>query len=76
MRRLPTDIAERIVTAVDRLASTGQGDVRKLQDSKDDYRLRVGDYRVRFTYEIGQHARGLMILRVLNRREAYRGPNR
>ena len=74
LRRLPADIAERVVNAVDRLAATGQGDVRKLEGAEDEYRLRVGDHGVRFIYEeANAEARVMLILRVLHRREAYRG---
>ena len=59
----------RRVMAFERFASTGAGNVKRLQDiDPPDYRLRVGDYRARFELE-----KGIMrILRVRNRREAYR----
>jgi mRNA-degrading endonuclease RelE of RelBE toxin-antitoxin system len=37
----------KILLELTRYGNTGQGDVKRLQDS-DQYRLRVGDYRVRF----------------------------
>jgi mRNA-degrading endonuclease RelE of RelBE toxin-antitoxin system len=43
--------------------------VKKLQDiDPPEYRLRVGDYRVRFALE----KETMLVLRVRNRREAYR----
>jgi len=69
MRRLDRDSADRVREAVNRFAATGQGDVRKLAGGGDEYRLRVGDYRVRFTY---QERTTMVVLRVLHRREAYR----
>ena len=53
-----------------RFAAERIGDVLKLSGQHDLYRLRVGDWRVIFTYEDG----GLIVLalRVLNRRDAYR----
>jgi mRNA-degrading endonuclease RelE of RelBE toxin-antitoxin system len=58
----------RILLALTRYGSTGQGDVKKLEGS-NDLRLRVGDFRVRFeSLENGT----LRILSVRNRREAYR----
>ncbi len=48
---------------------TGHGDVERLTDvDPPELRLRLGDFRVRF-YDLGDR---LVILRVLNRREAYR----
>lgn len=44
---------------------------RKLQGSgRDDYRIRIGDYRV--LYEVDDTARVVRIMRVRHRREAYR----
>jgi mRNA-degrading endonuclease RelE of RelBE toxin-antitoxin system len=41
----------RILVALHRFAETGEGDLKKLQGNTDELRLRVGDYRVRFTEE-------------------------
>lgn len=47
----------------------GQGEIRRLQSlNPPEFRLRVGDYRVRF-YDYGDH---IQILRIRHRREAYR----
>jgi mRNA interferase RelE/StbE len=62
-------LTDRISAAIRRYAANDQGDVRKLAGSTDEYRLRVGDWRILFTLEGG----GLMVIqRVLNRRDAYR----
>jgi mRNA-degrading endonuclease RelE of RelBE toxin-antitoxin system len=54
---------------VERFADTGAGNVKRLQGiDPPEYRLRVGDYRVRFHREVET----IRILRVRNRREAYR----
>jgi len=69
-RGLDPTVAARLFDAVERLATTGQGDVKKLKGADRQYRLRVGDWRVRFEkVEDGT----CVILRVLHRREAYRG---
>jgi mRNA interferase RelE/StbE len=61
--------ARRIKTAVERFAETGAGNVKKLQGiDPPEFRLRVGDFRVRFYSE----ADTLRILRVRNRKDAYR----
>lgn len=55
--------------AIERFAETGAGNVKKLKGvDPPEYRLRAGDYRVRFELD-GETVR---ILRVRNRREAYR----
>lgn len=62
--------ARRIAEAVARYVAHDQGDVRKLAGQDDIYRLRVGDWRVLFAFDDG--GRTVVILRVLNRRDAYR----
>ena len=65
-------IAERVRAAVRRFAETGQGDVTRLVSPGDGarirWRLRLGDWRVRF-FTVGEE---IVIDRVLHRREAYR----
>lgn len=69
MAALDKGIARRVKQAVERFAETGAGSVKKLQGiDPPEYRLRVGDYRIRFELD-GETIR---ILRVRNRREAYR----
>jgi mRNA interferase RelE/StbE len=69
MAALDKGIARRVKQAVERFAETGAGSVKKLQGiDPPEYRLRVGDWRVRFELD-GETIR---ILRVRNRREAYR----
>ena len=68
VRRLDRDTAMRILSALHRLAETGQGDVKRLMGQTEELRLRVGDYRVRFTEESDT----LHINRVLHRKEVYR----
>ena len=69
IRRLDRDTAMRIFSALHRFAETGEGDIKKLKGESDDLRLRVGDYRVRFTEEPDD---ALHIHSVLHRSEAYR----
>jgi len=68
IRKLDPPIAKRISAALDRFAETEHGDVVRLQGC-DEYRLRVGDWRVRFRLESGNVA---VILRIGHRSEAYR----
>jgi mRNA interferase RelE/StbE len=61
--------AVRIKNAIERFASSGVGDIKQLQGiSPPEHRLRVGDWRVRFQLS----GNTMRILRVRNRREAYR----
>ena len=69
MAVLDKGVARRIKQAVERFAGTGAGNVKKLQGiNPPEYRLRVGDYRVRFH----QDGEAVRVLQVRNRREAYR----
>ena len=70
IRRLDRPVAARILDALTRLADSGQGDVTRLQGSSDEWRLRVGDWRVRFRYD--HPTRTLEVLRILPRGQAYR----
>jgi mRNA-degrading endonuclease RelE of RelBE toxin-antitoxin system len=66
MAALDRGIARRVKQA---LEQTGAGNVKRLQGiDPPEYRLRVGDYRARFH----QHEETVQVLRVRNRREAYR----
>lgn len=59
-----------MVDAVTHLAQTGEGDVVRLAGVEPaEYRLRVGDWRIRFTRD---DERRLQVLRVLHRGKAYR----
>jgi len=49
VRRIDRETAMRIFAAVLRYAESGVGDVRELKGQAGELRLRVGDYRVRFT---------------------------
>ena len=52
-----------------RYLATGEGDVKRLQDVEPpEFRLRVGDYRIRFR-DLGD---SILVLAVKHRREAYR----
>jgi mRNA interferase RelE/StbE len=69
MAALDKGIARRVKQSVERFAETGAGKVKRLQGiDPPEFRLRVGDYRVRF-HKDGET---VTVLRVRNRREAYR----
>ena len=70
MRALDEALQRRIIEAIRRYTSEGLGDVVKLKGRQEEWRLRVGDYRVRFRRDAVK--RVLVILRVLHRSAAYR----
>ncbi len=70
MRRLDRKVAKRVRNALLRLAETGHGDVKQLAGKGGELRLRVGDWRVRFSFRYSTNT--IEVLRVLRRAEAYR----
>lgn len=69
-KRLDPPVQRRIVAALDRLTDDPPaGDVVRLVNS-DEWRLRVGDWRVRFQRD--QETGVVNVLRVLSRGRAYR----
>jgi len=68
LRRIDREQAMNILLALTRFGQTGEGDVKQLKGSKD-FRLRVGDYRVRMRLSKDGTIR---IAQVKHRKEAYR----
>jgi mRNA-degrading endonuclease RelE of RelBE toxin-antitoxin system len=69
LRAIDRATALRILHALGRYLATGEGDVKRLQDVEPpEFRLRCGDYRVRF-HDLGD---SILVLAVKHRREAYR----
>jgi mRNA-degrading endonuclease RelE of RelBE toxin-antitoxin system len=68
LRQIDREQALEILKALTHYAKTGEGDLKRLKGSTD-WRLRIGDYRVRFELLPGEVLR---ILHVKHRREAYR----
>ena len=69
--RLSTEVHERVVVAIKGLAVNPRPPAcRKLTGTKNDWRIRVGDYRV--IYEIADEIRIVRINRVRHRREVDR----
>ena len=69
LRNIDQRTALCILHALARLVATGEGDVKRLQDLQPpEYRLRVGDYRVRF-HDLVE---AILVIAVKHRREAYR----
>jgi len=70
-KRLPTIIFHRIIPQIKALAENPRpSGCRKLTGSKNDWRIRIGDYRV--LYEVDEKSKTVRIMRVRHRREVYR----
>ena len=69
-KRLDAPVQQRVTNALDRLVGDPPiGDVVRLAGAADEWRLRVGDWRVRFTRD---STGTVYVLRVLPRGRAYR----
>jgi mRNA interferase RelE/StbE len=67
LNRLSPDVARRILDKIAVLRHDLSGDVKQLVHFTNEYRLRVGDYRVLFDLD-GQR---IIIYRIRHRSEAY-----
>ena len=71
LKRLSSEVHDRVITAIQRLATNPRPPgCRKLAGSENDWRIRVGDYRV--VYEIADEIRVVRVNRVRHRRDVYR----
>jgi mRNA interferase RelE/StbE len=71
LSRLSSESHHRVIAAIRALATNPRPPgCRKLSGSKNDWRIRVGDYRV--VYEIADHVDEVRINRVRHRGEVYR----
>jgi mRNA interferase RelE/StbE len=71
LKRLSADMHERVIVAIRGLGVEPRPPgCRKLSGSQNDWRIRVGDYRV--VYEITDAIRVVRVNRVRHRREVYR----
>lgn len=72
LRRLDPPVRDRILSALESLAGDpSQGDVKRLAGiDPPEWRLRLGDWRVRFNRDL--ETRTIQVLRVLPRGRAYR----
>lgn len=71
MRRLSKELFSRVASAIQKLAENPRPvGCRKLSGSVDDWRIRIGNYRV--LYEIDDPQQKVRIMRVRHRRDVYR----
>ncbi len=71
LRKLSSELFQRIIAKIQSLSENPkpQGS-RKITGSKNDWRIRIGDYRA--IYEIDEQEKRVRIMRVRHRRETYR----
>ncbi len=70
LKKLDPEVAKRTVEAINRFTEEGHGDVKRLKNTyPPEYRLRVGDWRVRFVRE--PETGELGITRIRHRSKAY-----
>ena len=71
LKKLPSVLFQRVIEKIQSLAENPkpQGS-RKITGSKNDWRIRIGDYRA--IYEIDEREKRVKIMRIRHRREAYR----
>lgn len=71
LSRLAPAVHDRVIAAIQRLSRNPRPPgCRKLAGTANDWRIRVGDYRV--IYEIADAIRIIRVSRVRHRREVYR----
>jgi mRNA interferase RelE/StbE len=71
LRRLSAEVFHRIIPHIQALAENPRPTrCRKISGSANDWRIRVGDYRI--VYEIDEAANAVRIFRVRHRRDVYR----
>ena len=71
LARLSSEVHDRVIAVIQALATNPRPPgCRKLAGGKNDWRIRVGDYRV--VYEIADEIRIVRVNRVRHRREVYR----
>ena len=70
-KRLPPETIRKVDTAILELEQTPRPhECAKLEGSTDEYRVRVGDYRI--LYVIDDKAKLVTIVHIRHRRDAYR----
>jgi mRNA interferase RelE/StbE len=68
---LPNEMSDRVAEKLQQLAEEPRPfGVVKQKGSNDEYRIRVGDYRIR--YEIDDKDKSIRLLQCKHRREVYR----
>jgi len=71
LRRLPADVVRRIARQIRGLTADARpAGCRKLTESENAYRIRVGDYRI--VYEVEDARRRVLVQAIGHRKDIYR----
>lgn len=71
LKKLPADLFQRLVAHLKNLAIHPKPPgSRKIRGSVNDWRIRVGNYRI--IYEVDEKAKAVRIMRIRYRKEAYK----
>ena len=71
LKKLPAEVFYRVMSTLKDLAENSRPvGSRKITGSKNDWRIRIGEYRI--IYEIDEDAEAIKVMRVRHRREVYR----
>ncbi|PSL19866.1 type II toxin-antitoxin system RelE family toxin [Dyadobacter jiangsuensis] len=71
IQQIPKDFRIKIIETIDSLANNPRpGGVKKLENFRNSYRVRVGQYRI--VYEIEDRQLVVEVIKVGNRKEVYR----
>jgi len=71
LKKLPAEVFYRVMSTLKDLAENPRPvGSRKITGSKNDWRIRIGEYRI--IYEIDEDAEAIKVMRVRHRREVYR----
>jgi mRNA interferase RelE/StbE len=71
LKKLPGEIFQRLIMHIKCLAESPRpSGCRKITGTKNDWRIRVGDYRI--IYEVDDQLRVVKVMGVRDRREPYR----
>jgi mRNA interferase RelE/StbE len=68
IKALPERSQARILASIEKMSDGLHGDVKHLTDFTNEYRLRVGEFRILFEIEV----RTIVIYRIRHRKDAYR----
>ncbi len=69
-KKTPKEIKKKIIAAAVELKNNPRPlNVRKISDSENYYRIKIGDYRI--IYEIDEKRKKINIFRIRHRKEAY-----
>jgi mRNA interferase RelE/StbE len=71
LKKLPQEMFYRIIPKIKVLSENPKpAGCRKITGSKNDWRIRIGDYRI--IYEIDEKEKAVKVMRIRHRREVYK----